>query len=62
MSKIDVWFNYLPLFIKSTNLLKPTASQLLGYDFGVENAGDFSAVDIELVKYTTNFLLREKPR
>jgi hypothetical protein len=34
----------------------------VSYDFGVENVGDFSAVEIKLVKYTTNFLLSEKPR
>jgi hypothetical protein len=32
----------------------------VGYDFGVENVGDFSAVEIKLVKNTTNFLFRKK--
>jgi len=34
----------------------------LSFDFGVENVGDFSAVETKLVKYTINFLLSEKPR
>jgi hypothetical protein len=34
----------------------------VSYDFGVENVGDFSAVEIQLVKNTTNFLLSGKPR
>ena len=34
----------------------------LSYDFGVENVGDFSAVEIKLVKYKTNILQSEMPR
>jgi hypothetical protein len=34
----------------------------VSYDFGVENVGDFSAVEIELVKYKSNILQSEMPR
>jgi len=34
----------------------------LSYDFGVENVGDFSAVEIKLVKQKTNILQSEMPR